>query len=240
MYRDFHAIPDYGSLCAALRGFDMNIPPRSGGRNKQKHTEPSVAYQLLATLGKAGRLGYPVSLTQRDKPDFLSLQGNKEIGIEVSHLEHAGYSHYTAVAEEREPATGLLEPGHFRFGDPVRTREEVKRLLSRPRLSARPYYGNEPEQEWAQFAAKGIESKMRKLARPDFEKFDENWLALYDNLPMRTVRLNEAVSILRPMLSGIWAQTPIFDAIFIEHGPFIIKLMADYSERLIVEDLWKR
>jgi len=235
---DIHTVQDSKSLLATLRGMDITVPPRgTEGRNRREHVEPNVICRLFATLAKANLLTYPLSLTQREKPDFLSMQGNGCVGVEVSEVIPKGYAHYAAVANECAPEqpSGLLEPGHFRY-DLVRTPKEVRRLLAQTRLTARPFYGNEPEQEWARFMANTINVKLQKLA--DYEKFDENWLALYANLPLPSVNRHKAVDMLRASLADVWVARPTFDAVFIERGAFIIKITPDKSEWFVINDIW--
>jgi hypothetical protein len=233
-------IEDQESLLTMLRGMRVTIPLRTEGRDTRKHVEPRVFCMLLAALAKENLLTYPLSFEQRERPDFLLVQGDRQIGVEISEVIPTDYARCIAAAEKMDRGSNpiFLEPGHFRTGSPKTTRKRIQRLLDQPHLTARPYYGNEPEKEWAGFMEKSIETKRGKLAQEDFTKFDENWLLLYDNVLPSAVRWNEAVSLLRTSLPNLWTAKPKFDVIFFETDAFIIKLAANETDRFALEDIW--
>jgi hypothetical protein len=84
-----------------------------------------------------------------------------------------------------------------------------------------------------------VDTKLRKLARADFRKFDQNWLSIYDNLPMPNINLAEAIGLLRPLLEDRWSGTSFFDTLFVEHGPVIARVTAKGSQHLVLKDLWE-
>jgi hypothetical protein len=254
MSLDVRVVQNSKSLLATLRGIDITVPLRGVGRNPREHVERYVICRLLAALAKANHLTYPLSLEQRETPDFLIVQGNRCVGVELSEVIPKGYARYAADANkmdqcvsdgdnpeqpqldiEKEESIRLLEPGHFR-DDHNPKREYLRRLLARGHLTARPFYGNEPEQEWARFMASRISVKLQKLVK--YEKFDENWLVLYDNLHLPSVDRQKAIDMLIASLPGVWTDRAVFDALFIESGAFIIKITLDGLEWLMVNDIW--
>jgi len=92
------------------------------------------------------------------------------------------------------------------------------------------WVGDAPEREWALFIKGVVESKLAKLAQDGFEKADENWLSIYDNLPLPNVHLARAIEMLMPLLKEVWTDVPKFDALFIEHGPVIARITAEDTE----------
>lgn len=219
---DILALSDRTALLAALRAKEFTVCPRGSGRDTRKHVEPCIISHLLASLAAADRVEYPVSLAQRDKPDFKLTLGNCCIGVEVREVIERDYARYVAAANksERQEEPTWLEPGHFRDGR-APTREEIQ---ARP---AQPYYGDEPEREWASHMAQAIKDKQQKL--PRYENFGANWLALYDNLHCPNVNLQMAVNLLEALLANCRVGIA-FDAIFIESGASIIKITPDGSE----------
>lgn len=223
-------------LLATLRATDISVPLRTDGR-KTDHTETWVAARLLSTLTAATHISFPVAIVHREKPDFLCHFGASEIGIEVTEAVSKSYAAYCALAEREFPGV-FLDPGHFRWGEPDMPVGQMRKLLRENRLTSEGWAGDRPEQEWALFIQSAIAVKAAKLARPDFDKFEQNWLAIYDNLPLPHVYLAKAVEFLMPLLHEGWTRQPRFDAIFIEHGPVIVRVTQTGSKHLRVNDLW--
>lgn len=223
-------------LLASLRGIDISVPGRTAGR-KTHHTESWTICRLLSTLAGSRLLAYPVSLKHRDRPDFHLQSGARKIGIEVTEAVSEQYAAYAALAEREFPDV-WLEPGHFRWGGPKLTIEEMRATLRRGKLTAEPWVGDTAEREWASYMASIVQTKAQKLAKPEFTKFAKNWLAIYDNLPMPGIHLGKAIDLLVPLLHNHWVQAPSFDTIFIEHGPVIAKISATSKRHLRVRDLW--
>lgn len=232
---DIPVLPNCKELLRALRSIDIAVPPRGDGRDQRTHVEPYVICHLLAALASAKKLDYPVSLKRRDRPDFELTLGNCCIGVEVIEAIEKDYGHYAAKANDIESKEIiLLEPGHFRNGR-NRTRKKIEALLAQYRPT-RPFYGNEPEREWASHVAHRITLKQQKLAQ--YENFGANWLVLYDNLHFPKVNLRTAVGLLGALLPKRHAS-PAFDAVFIESDASIIKLTPDSLEWIASSDLWK-
>ncbi|MDZ4252555.1 MAG: hypothetical protein U1A72_08270 [Sulfuritalea sp.] len=114
----------------------------------------------------------------------------------------------------------------------------MRDLLRQSQLSSDGWVGDRPEREWALFIQSIVDTKLAKLARPDFAKFDQNWLAVYDNLPLPPIDLATAISFLRPLIQDRWNRIPSFDALYVEHGPVIVRITAADSDHLILKDLW--
>jgi hypothetical protein len=133
----------------------------------------------------------------------------------------------------------LLEPGHFYWYAPKLSVEQMRKLLCQTQLSAKPWMGDRPEREWAHFIQSVVDAKLTKLANPGFERFDFNWLSIYDNLPLPNVHLEKGINFLRPLLLNRWSRSPSFDIIYIEHGPVIAELSVADTNHLVLQDLWE-
>jgi len=219
-----------------LRNIDISVPLRTNGRTTN-HTETWTVCHLLATLAETDIVNYPVSVEHRDRPDFLVQFGEKQIGIEVTEAIPEQYAAYSALAEREFPDV-FLEPGHFRWGKEKRSTEEMRILLRQNRLSAPPWMGDSAEREWALYIQSVVESKLTKLAKPGFGHFSDNWLSIYDNLPISHIDLEKAISFLIPTLVPYWTQSPSFSTIYIEHGPVIAMLSQSEVSHLLLCDLW--
>lgn len=228
---------DSTQLLARLRAFDLSVPGRASGRTT-KHTEIWTFARLLASLANGERLAYPVSVTHRDRPDFLLQSADATIGVEVTEAISQQYAAYCALAE-REFPDASLEPAHFRPGAPDMSAQQMRELLSNAQLCSDGWSGDQTELEWARSIRGVVDAKLTKLAHGEFEKFDLNWLAIYDNLPLPYVHLADAIALVLPLLQGCWSIDPCFDTLFVEHGPVIARITANGAEHLILNDLWE-
>lgn len=224
-------------LVAALRKIDISVPARTDGRTTD-HTETWTISRLLSTVTKCGLLAFPLSVTHRDRPDSLVHSKDREIGVEITEAISQQYAAYCALAEREFPEV-FLEPAHFRWGAPAMTVDDMRSLLRQSQLSSEGWAGDLPEQEWALFIQSVVDTKLAKLARPDFAKFDQNWLAVYDNLPLPNIHLNKAIGYLLPLLQDRWGRRPSFDTLFVEHGPVIARITPSGAEHLTLDDLWE-
>jgi hypothetical protein len=146
-----------------------------------------------------------------------------DVGIEVTEAIPAQYAKYSAIAEQEFP-NASLDSGHFRLDRPKMTTRKMRDLLKQDQLTSPPWVGSRPEQEWARHIAKAFDTKLIKLAKPGFGIHQQNWLAIYDNLPLPNVHLGNAISYLVPLIQDYWSRCPCFDTLFIEHGPVIAKI----------------
>lgn len=224
-------------LLAALQGIDISVPERTDGRTTD-HTETWTGSRLLSTLAKANRLTFPVSVVHRDRPDILLECDGSKIGIEITEAISPQYAAYCALAE-REFPDALLEPAHFRWDAPQLSVAQMRQLLSQSQMSSDGWAGDRPEQEWALFIRSAVDAKLVKLSSPGFDKFDQNWLAVYDNLPFLDIDVAKAVEFLLPLLRDRWLVQPRFHVLFIECGRDIVRLDANRSEQLPLHDVWQ-
>lgn len=237
MTLSLHAVQDRDALLSALRRIDLTVAKRARGRTTQQ-TETWTICRLLSTLAQTDRLEFPITAVHRDRPDILIQMGSTSIGVEVTEAISQQFAAFSALAE-REYPNALLELGHFRWDSPKRTVAEMRDLLSQSRLTSDGWAGAHPEREWALFIQSAVNTKLEKLAAPEFEKFDRNWLAIYDNLPLPHINLEDAIAHLRPLLESCWSRQPTFDALLVEHGSVVAEITAHGSARLALNDIWR-
>jgi hypothetical protein len=224
-------------LFAALKRIDLTVPARTDGRATQ-HTETWTMCRLLSTLAETNRLAFPISVTHRDRPDFLLRTPEAAIGVEVTEAISQQYAAYSALAEREFPGV-FLEPAHFRLGVPELTTDQMRELLRQPQLTSDGWAGHRPEQEWALFIQSVVDAKLAKLAHSEFDKFDQTWLSVYDNLPLPNINLGRAIAHLQPLLHDRWSRDPAFHALYVEHGPIIAEITPRGSQHLVLNDLWE-
>lgn len=225
-------------LLAILGGIDVAVPARTDGR-KTHHTETYIACRLLSTLAKADRLTFPLSVSRRDapndRPDVVILTKNGQIGMEITEAIPERFAALCALAEKEFP-NHWLAVDLFPWDAETLSKDEMRDLLRSGARSAPGWISNAPEKEWASFISGVVKNKLRKLAGGGFQLFDENWLAIYDNLPLPHVHLADAIKLLKPLVADILASVPTFDALFIERGPVIAQVTASASEHFVIDD----
>ena len=176
-------------------------------------------------------------MSSRDRPDVFIEAGGVGIGIEITELIPEQFASLCALAEKEFPDT-WLPVDHFPWDAPPLTKKQTRSLLTTKAVVPSGWLSNEPEREWAHFMRRVIDTKLSKLVHPDFARFDQNWLSIYDNMPLPNVHLADASAILRPLLEEHWGGCPSFDKVFIERGPVIAAITSSASEHLVVSDLW--
>jgi hypothetical protein len=191
------------------------------------------------TLAKADRLTFPLSVSRRDppddRPDLLLRSGSAQIGIEITEAIPERFAAMCALAEKECPGH-WLPVGLFPWDADTLSKDEMRDLLRKNARSAAGWVGDEPEKKWASFINAVIKHKLSKLSGDGFQLFDENWLAIYDNLPLPNVQLAEAISFLQPLVADTWASAPAFNALFIQRGTVIAKVTAGATEHFVIGD----
>jgi hypothetical protein len=229
-------VENKSALLRALRDVDIGVPRRADGR-RTDHTERWTMCRLLATLATADRVTYPTKVLHRDKPDFLVGMGDLEIGVEATEACSSEFAHYQVIADEEFDQV-VLDPGHFRHGVAARTRAQKLELLRQDALTSPPWEGDSPEREWASWMNDLILCKLERLDSPEFDKFHENWLAVYDNLALPLLDQKNAAKMLAQQIGAIWDREPSFDLIFIEHSGYVVRMSAAGSEFAPLNDVW--
>ena len=236
---DLHAVDDE-DLRERLSHVDITVPSIGNGRVTD-HTEIWVVCRLLSTLAKAGKLSYPLYLHKRERPDFLLTCADNKIGIEITEAvpEHA--ARYFALIEKKFPEITVFEIPDFVFDGSRTTTKDMCRCIQQNKdsLQGSAWLGDEPERKWAELVHGVIDHKLVKLQKDGFERLPRNWLAIYDNLPLPGINLQNAIDCLLPRICEKWSNMPCFDAVFIEHGSSIVQITADSAEHMALDDLWE-
>jgi hypothetical protein len=240
-------------LFSVSRREDISVPATRKVRTTT-HAETYTIYHLLSTLAAADKLTFPLSVYQQDKPDALIRAGNTEIGVEITEAIPKQFAHLCAVAQQKYPGhwlpaihplwdapefTSIEMQALLEKCDPSKVRaDQAEKELYLRCITSGGWVADQAEREWANYVLKCVDAKLDKLAKPDFGKHEQNWLSIYDNLPLPHVRLAQAVAILRPLLTDRWLRQPAFDTLFVEHNFTIAKITASVSAHFAVNDLW--
>jgi hypothetical protein len=131
-----------------------------------------------------------------------------------------------------------IESGRFRYGQKY-GREYLRNLRTGNVAPSPGYSGDEVECDWAFYMADLIEKKRSKIKNFTCLNLDKKWLSIYDNLYLPMPEMDICIKYLRPRIHQTWHADFAFDAIFIEAGNEIVRITADGSEILPLNDLWK-
>lgn len=241
----FTNITSTENLLKYLLKINISVPGRSEGR-KTKDTEKYSICRLLSTLSETHYLQYPISLIKRERPDYQLNCNETNIGIEVTQATNQDYSEFLTYAAHVSPKH-TIEPSHFRHNKRI-TKNEKNKLIEQERLTARPWIGDDVEKEWSLYIQDAIQSKSAASNKVGFEKFEKNWLLIYDNTPCSFLDKN----LLLPYIENFkFNYNPkYFDNIFIEtqwteeekciSEGIIISINNHSIKYFLIKDLWKK
>ena len=198
-------------LNAKLAALDLSVLRRSKGR-KKRQVERSHAAHLLSTL-PSQRLSFPLTLEHRDRPDFLLTMGKCSIGIEHTEAVPQNEAH-ASVLRDKLPCThdvyfiSRVVPGE--------QKKPSKQLIEEicGDKPGPPWEGDSVEREWAEAMAYFAVNKLNKAKAQGFQKFERNWLLIYDNWPLPMVDVSKASKTLSKLDSMRDVMTE-FDSIFV-------------------------
>jgi hypothetical protein len=172
------------SLARALAAVNTDVPLRSEGRTTQQ-TERYACVHLLATLPPTS-WAYPLALAHGDRPDFVLRDAQRCIGIEHAEVVPQIEAH-SSVLRERGlgPEVYFIQPAL-----PTERRKRASRLRCEILADAAggAWIGDSAERQWAEAMAFFIRKKAAAAQRPGFQRFEFNWLLLYDNWPLPVIK----------------------------------------------------
>jgi len=169
---------DQKDLATSLSSIDLEVPRRSEGRTTEQVERYAIAY-LLSTLNKKGKLSFPLSATQEDRPDFVLKHGETIVGIEHTEAVSQNEAHKSVLRDK----FGSSDVYFISHTSPSDRKKNAKQLL-REIEADEPgdgWVGNSVEREWSEAMFHFTQTKLSKFSKPGFRKFQENWLLIYDN-----------------------------------------------------------
>ena len=225
-----------GELFRLLESIDIRVPPRNKGRTTE-HCETWSICRLLATLAKHDKIDYPIQLTKRERPDFLLMAGERCIGIEVTEVINQEYAKATTLPEADTDGS-VIDPSLFKWGTPPRKLHDLRSIVCRKKLTGPGWEGTSVESEYADAIFNVITLKTEKLQTQSFEKFAENWLAVYCNITLPVLDLDDANQFFMEKAVNYWTEDG-FSGVFVEEGESIIGYSRDRTEVMQLTNLWR-
>ncbi len=206
------------ALLDILRSIDIVGPLMSGARSKE-YTEPYAMAHLLSSLAVGDHLlTFPLELIYRespnDKPDFLLTMGGKKIGIEHTDARPENEQHKDVLRRSE----GIEPPPHFvtpvEPDDPKRATEELRKEIEKNAHKGGWGAQDHTDQEWSRVMLNVIDKKEEKLLKPEFSRYDKDWVLIRDAWPFVSVDPENATGYLLSKIQSCKAK-PNFHRIFI-------------------------
>lgn len=222
------------ALLADLRRVDTSVPRRSEGRTKE-HTEWYAIARMLSTLSATERLNFPLTLTRQERPDFRMTLGSRQIGIEHTEAVPQNEAHRTVLSEAGYGPKVRFISNHR----PGEARKPAGRLISELEANngGDGWAGDSVEREWARAMNHFISRKISKLKAKGFERFDEDWLLIYDNWSLPALERETAVRMLFQS-AGAEGTLGEFSSIFVLTGPYLCEVSKKGWAFKDINDLW--
>lgn len=215
---------------------EYDMPLRSEGR-KSFHTEYyTLKYFLLETKSELF-CDFPVKLHHKDKPDFRIFRNNNSIGIEVTESIPEQLARAASLLEKMGPEYILLESDFFGWDAPDRNNAEIIAIIekSNKKLIGNGYVGNSIEINWANGLISCINNKTIKLNKPNYDKYDNNWLLVYDNQVRIIIDNDFVVKYLKDSLKSYRASGSVyFNRIIIIAGGYIYSITFDEEPIIVI------
>lgn len=212
-----------------IKEIDISVPLRSKGR-KTEHTERYSLVSFLQNFLDDKYFNFPLKIIHRDRPDFLIETSMNNIGIEFTESIPKQLARAQALLEIYFP-NGHLEPEYFLWDARDRSKNEIIKILnkSQQHFIGQGFVGKSIEENWLKGMTGCIRNKTVKLNNPDFEKFDKNWLLVYDNQTKAFLDKEYVLNKIIFLLSDYWKdnQDTLFEKIFIESGNYFFVIDSD-------------
>jgi hypothetical protein len=226
-----------GNFQKEILNVESFVPERSKGR-KTEHTEKYSIVSFLRNFYNNNYFNFPFTLTHRDKPDFSIISPLHKIGIEFTESIPEQLARAEYLLEKYFGKYSKLEPEFFDWDAPERTDSEILNILqkSQIRLIGQGYAGKSVEENWLLGIQGCITNKTNKLNNSDFERFECNYLLIYDNQTKPMLDKNYVNETFFPFLKTYWNGNSriTFDKVFIDSGKYFFVIEKEISPNINV------
>lgn len=209
-----------------ILSIEKRVPLRSKGR-KTEHTEHYSLVSFLEAFHLENLFTFPFQVIFRDRPDVLIESPQGKVGLEITESIPEQLARAQYLVEKNFEGQKKVEAQYFGCDAPERNNEEILEILRNSQVKlTKSMSGFSIEKNWIIGIEKCITNKTAKLSMTDFDKFDTNWLLIYDNNSDPYFDNNYVLNNLSPLLDNYWnVYNPAFDKIFIDLGEhfFIIE-----------------
>lgn len=181
---------------------DWKMRRRSEGRDTEEVETKIFADFILNVLEKKF-WEYPIKVTHQDRPDYVIESKHKHIGVEITEQWSKYYGQALAISENADDF-GVIELSDFNIKTDSKklSGKEVAQLVSKGKLTGPPSMGYEEEENWVKRTINTIKRKAQKFSfYPNNEKYDENFLLIFDVRPETPIFEDITHTMLLPLYS---------------------------------------
>jgi hypothetical protein len=179
-------------------------------------------------------------VSHRDKPDFALQFASRDIGLEFTEAVSEEQAETDALAYHMNKSV-LLFTDQFKKDMPKRTAAQRRRIIENPPRGGPGWGDDRGVPEWVEWIMGFIRKKTRDLAKPDFDKHAENWLLVYDNLPVPFAQdTPKRWTDLSERLHHYFTGVCHYGTIFIDSANELAELNSVGCSVQPIVDLWKQ
>lgn len=228
-----------GGLLERLGEFDISVSGWTTRTTEQ--VERWSICRFLATYAYTPVVAYPLDLSKRERPDFLLRMTHREVGIEITSALPTDWARIQAEAERYDDegesdGKNLIFAPRILPDDTSMAKERVENIARGKELGS-GWAGSEPEYDWAVHLVQAFLRKRDVLLKPEFDKFERNWLIIYANLPFNAVKQPNAASRFFRALGELQFRDT-FDRLFVEAPRFFWSFDSSGFASQEIPDLW--
>jgi hypothetical protein len=224
----------YSELLRVLAEIDISVPRRSEGRTKEHTERYAIAHLLSALVGK-DRISYPLCLIQRERPDFLLTLDTEQIGIEHTEAVPQNEAHRT-VLREKGNGPDVFFISHHQPGEPKKSAKELIEEIE-ANHAGDGWAGDSVEREWADAMFHFIKQKVATLRKDEFERFEQDWLLIYDNWSLPALDRRKATPFLHKLVNEREVLHEVA-RIYIITGQYLCQVASAGIQLFDINDLW--
>jgi hypothetical protein len=206
-------------LYAQLPAVNVTVPSSGEGRTTDRK-EIYAIIRLLSSLPHE-TFSYPLSVVKLERPDFEIRCNDFSIGVEHTEAIPRNAAHEAKLrADGAGPSVYMVSKTSI--DEP---RKHKKTLLAEIEANepGEPWIGDEMEREWVSAIVHFVSKKMNVASREGFQRFSQNWLLIYDNIPAVGLMKDEGITFLMEAIE-IAAPWSIFNRIFILDDSMLIEI----------------
>jgi hypothetical protein len=225
-------------LLDRLANQDITGPLRRCGRTRED-CERWAAFRLLATWATSDRFSCPLCITHDDRPDFRLSANCRTTGIECTTATSQEWEATDAKMEKEGKEARNFFIDAFARGTPTRSKREREELIRNPPPPGAGWGDNGMDQEWASSIMDSIRKKTDDFLKPDFGKYDENLLLIYDNLPVFRLPRPEPIQYLIRELESYFTRSIRYDGVIVDSGGELLEFRPACHVQPVI-DLWEQ
>jgi hypothetical protein len=191
--------------------------------------------RLLESLARTEILHYPIRVCHtgiNSVPDFQLESGGRRIGVEITKVAVPDVEHARALQNKGLNSTLGISSLYRKENKPRRKEKIIAEGFGIPTFVF-PVSLDEHDTIWIEAAEASLTTKSAVIARPDFQRGDENWLVLWDRIATADWELGARQATFAGLLCIYW-KPGWFSHVFLQDCDFFWQAMFTPSESTLL------